>query len=181
MEVDIQAHKTRGRLCLQEPGHSAKKSGQSAKNSYSVSVSGVPNDAIAIKIDQFPLPDKLLADVRSQRRRADFAIISEEAGKKFIVFIEMSKGKKQESEVIQQLKGAQCVISYCQKAGIEFWNKSDFLKDYENRFVSLTNVSMNKQRTVTRRRDGKKHDSPEKMLKINAPHGLNLSRLIGKK
>jgi hypothetical protein len=32
-----------------------------------------------------------------------------------------------EWEIIQQLKGAQCFVAYCQKIGKEFWSAKQFL------------------------------------------------------
>ncbi len=68
------------------------------------------------------------------------------------------------NEIIQQLKGAQCFLAYCQEIGKTFWNESDFLKKYKQRFVSIGHTSIIKRKTRITRESGK-HDQPEKMLK----------------
>ena len=56
----------------------------------------------------------------------------------------MKAGKKtsKEKEIIQQLKGAQCFVEYCQAIGKSFWEKQDFLDDYKYRFVSIKNITV---------------------------------------
>lgn len=67
---------------------------------------------------------------------------------KFIICIEMKVGqRKDKKEIVKQLKGAQCFVAYVQKIGQVFWNKKDFLSDYQYRFVSIKNISMNKRST----------------------------------
>ena len=110
-------------------------------------------------------------------------ITSVENGKRnvSIVNIEMKKTTKREGEIIQQLTGAQCFVTYCRKIGQApaFWNQRDFLKGYQERFVSIrhTNTSINKRPTRAGPKDGV-HDRPNRMLKISAPRRLFWRRLI---
>jgi hypothetical protein len=87
-------------------------------------------------------------------------------------------GKGQPTEIVQQLKGAQCFIAYCREIGKAFWNEPDFMKKYRHRFVSIAHTSIPKRKTRITRESGK-HDEPEKMLKIDWPHHLQFNQLAG--
>ena len=138
-----------------------------------VSISKLPEDAMIIKVDTFRSPDTVFKGSRGECKRADYAIISEE--KKCVLYIEMKRTKDKEVEIINQLTGAQCFIRYCQAIGQEFWDKGTFLKDYKNRFVSITHISISKKPSwITR---GKLHDSPDKVLKISSPHHIEFNRI----
>ncbi|NEP60630.1 MAG: hypothetical protein F6K31_27135, partial [Symploca sp. SIO2G7] len=118
---------------------------------------------------------------RGECKRADFVIIADTDNKKVrkvILCIEMKAGKGgTESEIIQQLKGAQCFVAYCREIGQLFWNQKNFLKGYEYRFVSLRDISIAKKTTRTSAKIGT-HDCPERMLKITSPHHLQFNRLV---
>ncbi|MEI7868140.1 MAG: hypothetical protein WCI11_09620 [Candidatus Methylumidiphilus sp.] len=149
---------------------------------YSITVNGMPNDTevIVIKADEFKSPDSVFAGLKGECKRADFIIIINNGIKKVIIYIEM-KAKKttsSEAEIIKQLYGAKCFLSYCREIGKTFWNKNDFLKNYSERYVTLRNISMSKRQTRTKPNTGI-HDRPEKMLKISSPKYLHLNNLIG--
>ncbi len=141
---------------------------------YMVTIANVPADTIAIKIDKFPTPDALFSCSRGECRRADYAIVSTES--KVIVFIELKRRKSSEREIIGQLSGAQCVISYCREIGKKFWNQSNFLDGYEYRFVSIGHIGIAKQ--PTRTKPTSQHDAPERMMKIAAPHYLQFKQML---
>ena len=86
------------------------------------------------------------------------------------------------SEIEQQLRGAQCVVSYCRAIGREFWQEPSFLKKefYHQRFVSVKNIGINKKETQWRQQSGH-HDAPERRLKIKAPANgaLQFNNLVG--
>ncbi|WP_426581615.1 hypothetical protein [Dapis sp. BLCC M229] len=154
-------------------------------DNYTVTIHGMPddNEVIAIKADAFSAPKEIFQGTKGECKRADFVIIADTIKKgKFIVFIEMKGGKKtsKEKEIIQQLKGAQCFVEYCQAIGKSFWEKRYFLDDYQYRFVSIKNIKIPKSKT---RYESKAdiHDTPEKMLKISDPHHIQFNRLIGGK
>lgn len=138
----------------------------------SVTIFGIPEDAIIIKADSFNAPDSIFKGTKGECRRADFIIVAKAGRKKIVVCIEMKRKSGQENEIIQQLKGARCLLSYCQEIGKAFWCKKDFLDGYIYRFVSIKHISMPKQTTRTMKtdkQDGKIHDQPERMLKISYP------------
>ena len=150
-------------------------------NRYSLKIRNVPDNVLAIKADQFPEPK--FQGSRGERKRADFIIVAVAKTKKWIVHVELKAGDKPSKEVMQQLKGAQCLLVYCRVVGQTFWQQKDFLdqRKYQQRFVSVARISMNKKPTRWRRVP-EVHDTPEKMLRINSPANgtLRFSSLVGK-
>ena len=146
----------------------------------SATISGLPNNAITIKVDTFKSPDTIFNCSNDECKRSDFVIISDTGKKKVILHIEMKATKgKTKKDIIKQLKGADCFVAYCRKIGKEFWNKQDFLDGYNTRFISIGHTSIDKKKTRITRNRGV-HDSPEQMLKIDSPHHLQFNHLAGK-
>lgn len=145
----------------------------------SATIFGLPNDAIIIKVDAFKSPDTIFNCSNGECKRSDFVIIANTDNKKVIIHIEMkaAKGKKKK-HIINQLKGANCFVAYCQKIGQEFWNKPDFLKDYNTRFVAIVHTRIGKSKTRAERKPCI-HDSPENVL-IMPLHHLVFDHLAGK-
>ena len=143
-----------------------------------VSIYGVPDNVIVIKVDTFPPPDSVFAGKRGECKRADYVIVSNTEERKVIVYIEMKRTKGSREEIVQQLKGAKCFINYCKEIGRVFWQERNFLKDYQHCFVSIGHTSIPKRRTRITRKNGK-HDQPDKMLKIDWPHHLQFNHLAG--
>ncbi len=105
------------------------------KDLYSVVIKGLPEEgsAIVLKIDNFPAPSKIFKGSKGECKRADFVIITNSGNKKIIVFIEMKAKSKSTTEklqhIVEQLKGAQCVIKYIEEIGKLFWD-DNFLEDF---------------------------------------------------
>lgn len=149
---------------------------------YSVTIHGMPDSeqVIIIKIDTFSSPNAVFKGNNGECKRADFVIIADTDKKKVILCIEMKGGKGgAETEIIQQLKGAQCFVAYCREIGRSFWKQQDFLKGYEYRFVSIRDISISKRKTRIERSTGT-HNCPERMLKISSPNRLEFNHLVGK-
>jgi hypothetical protein len=149
-------------------------------SSYVVTIRGIPEDdeVIVIKADNFESPHTIFNGVKGECKRADFVIVADTRQNKVIICIEM-KAKhttSKEWEIIQQLKGAQCFITYCQKIGKEFWGQPKFLDSYVYRFVSIRNINIAKK--PTREKKTHAHDSPERMLKISSPNYLQFNHLL---
>jgi len=136
-------------------------------------VRNVPSDVIVIKADSFPAPIAFFRGDKGECKRADFIIISEE--KKVILYVEIKSGEKDAGHIIKQLRGAACVVSYCQEIGKRFWSQSTFLEGYEHRFIGLINLSISKK--PSRHKSRALHDSPESFLKISSPHYLQFKEL----
>ena len=144
----------------------------------SVTISGLPDNVIVIKADAFASPDTVFTGSHGECKRADFIIVADTGNKKVIVCIEMKARNDGEKGIIQQLTGAQCFVGYCQEIGKAFWNQPDFLKGYVYRFVSISQISIAKNKTRVNRQTGT-HDRPERMLKIAYPYHLQFSHLAG--
>lgn len=149
---------------------------------YDVVVRGMPSkeNCVVIKTDDFIPPSKFFQGTKGELKRADFVIVANNNGVKVIICIEL-KAKKETSsitEVIQQLKGAQCVMRYCQQIAQQFWGETNLLRDYEYRFVAVRDISIPKQPTFSKKDSSALHDTPENLLKIDSPHNLYLKQLI---
>lgn len=159
-----------------------EKGGQ-PQHAYDIKVHGIPDDTIAFKADKFPAPNAIFRGDKGECKRADFIIIANAPTANWIIYIEMKRGRSDSSEeIVQQLKGAECLVAYCRAIGRTFWKESAFLneKGYQQRFVSIKNISVNKRPIWMPPKSGL-HDNPEKMLKINSPgqNRLQFNRLIG--
>ncbi len=147
----------------------------------SVTIAGLPNNAIVIKADKFNSPDSLFAGSKGECKRADFVIVADSGQKKVVLCIEMKQTRDSAKEVVQQLTGTLCFVSYCKEIGREFWNRQDFLKGYDYRFISIGHISIAKRRTRIDRQPGI-HDRPEQMMKIGWPNGrIEFNLLAGKR
>lgn len=168
--VSLEDYHNKKKITLEEPPPA----------SYSVTIHGMPNDdeVIVIKADTFSSPNSVFQGEHGECKRADFAIIADTENKKIIICIEMKAGQGgSEKEIIQQLKGARCFVTYCREIGQSFWGQQNFLDGYEYRFVSIRNISISKRPTRSSIQTPK-HDQPDQMLKITSPKGLQFNRLI---
>jgi hypothetical protein len=140
---------------------------------YSITIYNIPKYSVAIKTDNFPDLGNFFnctSDV-GQCKRADFVIIADEK----LIFIELCRSKKQAQEVVQQLKGAQCVIEYCRNISEKFYNYTAFLENYNSYFVSIYNIGINKKpNTISINKENK---TPDKFLKISSPNNIQFKQL----
>ena len=149
-------------------------------------VFGLPSSSIVIKADKFPETRCFFKNTEGEASRADFIIISEEISeektKKWIVYIEIKKGDSSTNEkIVQQFKGAQCLMAYCTSVVENFHNIPKFLKPYESRFVSIRSPNVNKQPTRQLANEGEIHDAPEKRLRLRNIPKSHFKRLVNKK
>ncbi len=160
-------------VSLEETGHNP---------GYSLRISNIPGECLAFKADSFPSTNKFFKGNKGECKRADFILIVRTDSSNWIVCIEMKYGNSGGAKVIQQLKGAACLIEYCRAVGSVFWESPDFLKeqDYQLRFVSIRNIRLNKQPTRTLPKSDT-HDKPEEPLHLNAPGSrLQFMRLVSR-
>lgn len=143
-------------------------------SSHEVVISGLPDDTLVIKVDHFTAPTTVFNGTKGENKRADFVIISDE--KKKMIFIEMKRTKDSPQEIMKQLKGAACFMSYCCAIGKNFWKNQTFLHGYQMRFISMGHVNIPKQATRISK-PAIKHDTPENMMKIDWPTRLEYNRL----
>lgn len=149
-------------------------------------VRGLPANSIVIRADEFPETKCFFKNTEGEASRADFIIISDEdKTKKWIIYIEIKKGDSNDCEkIVQQFKGAQCVMAYCTSVVENFHNISEFLKPYKPRFVRIKDPNVNKQpnKQPTRRPTNKReiHNTPDKMLKIRNRPKSHFTELVHK-
>jgi hypothetical protein len=144
-----------------------------------VEIAGIPQNTFVVKIDKFFDSSTIFNGNKGECKRADYAIITEYNSKKKILCIEMKKTKGSKAEIIQQLRGAICVLKYCQEIGKQFWNKSKFLDGFEYRFISFGHTAIRKRRTRITKKTSLKHDTPENMMKIDWPANIRFNKLAG--
>lgn len=144
---------------------------------YEVKITGVNPETIAIAIDRFPDMRNFFKDDRGICKRGDFAIITDGDYGKFIVLIELKAGNPNNKGIIQQLQGGQALVHYFQEIGKIFFNKSDFLVNYEYRFVSIKDIKIAKKPTVNKK-NTKIHDRPENMLCLSGCQQVPFRKLI---
>lgn len=111
-------------------------------NVISILVKQVPEDVFVINADEIPIRRKqIFKNSQQEAKCADYVFISE--AKKRIIYIEIKKiresgkGGKGKKYHEKQLRGAACLIDYLRSIGQSFWNKKDFLVNYESRYVVL--------------------------------------------
>jgi hypothetical protein len=168
--VSLEDHHSKKKVTLEEPYPA----------DYSVTIHGMPNDdkVIVIKADTFSSPNAVFQGKYGECKRADFVIVADTGNNKVIICVEMKAGRGgSEKEIIQQLKGAKCFVTYCQEIGKSFWVQQNFLDMYKYRFISIRNISISKRSTRSSAQTPK-HDRPEQMLKITSPKGLQFNSLI---
>ena len=168
-----------------KPTVTLEESGSCKNNSYSVVINGLPEDIIIIKADKFPSPDNFFIGNKGERKRADYIIVAQDNNKNWIVHIEMKSREGDNKKIVQQLKGAQCLVAYCRAIGRAFWQVPKFLeeKNYQQCFVSITDIITSMDKTPTRIPSKSTwHDTPENKLRIKAPgnKGLRFDKLVGK-
>ena len=148
---------------------------------YAFKISGLPQDSIIFRADKFPEAVHFYQGNLGENKRADYVIVADAGKNKWILFIEVKSSKNYENrDIVKQLKGAECVVAHCRAVAQKFWNVESFLDNekYENRFIGIVKVNMNKHPTRNRPH-GKVHDRPENMLKLQYPGNFTqFARLI---
>ena len=146
---------------------------------YSVTIRRVPDGTVAIRADKL-VKSRFRGD-RGENRRADFVVVASTDRGSWMVYVELKRGQKSGKEVRQQLMGAKCAVAYCRTVVGEFWEERDFLEErnYQQRFVSIAGIGIDKR--PTRWKKGRLHDTPDGVLRLNAPRGsgLRFEELVG--
>lgn len=143
-----------------------------------VTIHRLPANALIIKVDTLDIRP-VFNGSKDECKRADYAVIIDDGGKKRILYIEMKKTKDQQWSIISQLKGATCFIAYCREIAKEFWNDSTFFAGFEPRYVSFGYTgSINKQKTRVMK-PAACHNTPETMMKVAWPRRSEFNHLVG--
>ena len=152
-----------------------------AQANTTVEVKGLPHDSVVIRAEDFEDAVTTFKGSKSERKRADFVIVSSDGIKKWIICIEVKKGRRiRKHRVIAQLRGAQCVMDYCKSIGREFWASKGFLKGYEYRFVGIAGlIQPQPTRSGTLGSSSRRnlHNRPEAFLRILGRQSLYFNEL----
>lgn len=144
-----------------------------------VEIRGLPEDAIVLKVDNFPAPTEIFTGARGECKRADYAIIADEEGKKRVLIIELKRANSSDGkDIVRQLKGAACFIKYCGEVANSFYNCKELLKGYQFRYISFVNTHIRKRKTRIECKDSK-HHSPEQFLKLHYAEKVWYNQLAG--
>jgi hypothetical protein len=143
-----------------------------------VTIRGLPEATIVIKLDSFAAPDGLFTCERGECKRADYAIVAASATSGVMLFVELKRTKASSGDIEKQLRGGECVIAYCKRIAAAFYGEAHLLQGYASRFISLGHTSINKRKTRYTR-NAVRHDRPERFMKIDWPATLYFNRLVG--
>lgn len=131
-----------------------------------LTVKNLPTGSMVIKLDSFAAPDSFFAGSKHECRRADYALISELAGRVRIIILEIKRKSGDNSSITDQLAGGRCVMEYCKAIGRAFWAEQSFLSDFDCRFVAALRTGSVRKRTSKPKERPDKPDSPEKFYKV---------------
>ncbi len=67
---------------------------------YNIKVLNTPEDTIAIKTDRFPFTQRMFRCKHNECKMADYVIIANDGVKKWMIYIELKKGKNGNSRQI---------------------------------------------------------------------------------
>lgn len=140
-------------------------------------IKGLPEQTLVIKSDSFETKHAFFKGAKGELKRADYILIANDGVKKRVVYFEMKKGTKAKHHIEGQLKGAKCLLHYCKEIGKEFWKEPNFLRDYQEVYISISHLNINKK-TTRFRGTFEIHDSPNKFLRIKRPNNIQYKHLI---
>ena len=138
-----------------------------------VIVKGIPKNSVVIRADDF-FPSAcnknlkrrfIFGGSKGESKRADFVIVSNDT-RKWIICIETKESNEGRKEIVKQLKGALCFVKYCKSIGKEFWSRDGFLDNYDYRFISMVEISIDMRSTRSNKPSPPLHSRPEDFLKI---------------
>lgn len=164
---------------LQPKGNNVSVELKDKQNQTTVEITNLPQNSVVINTEVFEPRKVIFNGLKDERRRADFAIVSNENTKKWIICIEIKSSNIDKDKVISQLRGAKCVIDYYKAVGREFWAANNFLENYEYRFVGIAGITEKKStRPMSAANQTLLHDRPETFLPILEQNRLYFNELI---
>lgn len=128
-----------------------------------VTIDGLPQDAIIIKVDNFPALNNVFNGVSGECSRCDYLIFSE--SDRCIIFIEIKNSTDKEYQLVKQLRGGLRFLKYLQLILDFHKGISDFASDYKIRYVSFLHTDTTLNKRPMKQFPSQLHDSPENMWK----------------
>jgi len=106
-----------------------------AKSDYEFIIHSLPDDIIIIKCDKFPsTKDVFFYGNNNECKKADYIIISETYKAILIFEIKRSKNTSMASDIVYQLKGASCIVDYCESIIKEYFNIDNIFHGYTRKY-----------------------------------------------
>jgi len=151
------------------------KEPQAAKSE--LEISGIPDNAIIIDCDKFKLANVFFNNSKNELQKADYIIIAVKDSNRHIVFIEMkSSNYPKKHEIVNQLRGACCLVEYCKAIAINFWEVSDFLQEYKACYIGfITTSHKTKTKTI---KESIHNNTPDKFSKMRGSY-VEYNHLVG--
>lgn len=150
-----------------------------SKLPYNVKIINVPSDCILIKMDKFQGQSSLFKGNHDECKCADYCLVAaSKTNGNHIVYIELKHGNSK-NKVISQLKGAKCLLEYCKAVVGEYFDDKEFLNDYYEHYVCISNIQRSMKKTPTRI-TSISNDTPETFLKIEGMCQVHFNRCIQK-
>jgi len=121
-----------------------------------------PRKTLLLRIDEVQIK-KLYQKGKGQLKRCDYVIFTEVKGRKYLVFAEMKHKDRDNEKIIQQFRGAECLVDYIDSVLKRFYGVKS-LKEYEKHFVLFYRVPIPKEATRPKKAQGK-NDVPERYMR----------------
>ena len=127
---------------------------------YGLTVYDCPADTFVFMCDdKFPSPNKIFRGDKGECKRADYIIVSSEIKNIVIIELKHSKQSSTKGDVVSQLKGANCLLEYCESVISSFWGDKGLFVGFETKYIKYIHRSRKRSfKTETMA----KNDSPDK-------------------
>ncbi|MBW2084103.1 MAG: hypothetical protein JRI39_13785 [Deltaproteobacteria bacterium] len=135
-----------------------------------------PDRTLALRIDKAKV-NGLFRKGRGQLRRCDCVIFTEVQEQKYLVFIEMKHKNNGSEGIVQQFKGAECLVDYIASVLDRFYKEKYVFNEYKKRFVLFYKASIPKKTTRLKKQQ-KENDVPERYLRKLAADKLWIGELV---
>jgi len=114
---------------------------------YKFTLRDIPADSFIIRFDKFPdTSDVFFKSKNMECRKADYALVSE--SEKVIMFFELKRSSRSYSSSknpIAQLKGACCIMDYCEIIADSFLGVSKMFDEFTRRYYIIHCKSSSKR------------------------------------
>jgi hypothetical protein len=130
-----------------------------------VEIRDVPEGSLLLKMQEYPALSGVFKSTKGECKRCDYIILTPCENDLYILYIEMKSLYPNKQDVILQLKGADCFMTYC-RALAECFHSSEISScSSKKRFILFYSNNSNKTSIVPRAMSAV-HSSPENMMRF---------------
>ena len=133
-----ESDKGRNRFVLTETDQQAKL--------QAIEIRGVPKNSILLKTYDYSLPVKVFKSTKGERKMCDYILLTPYKGDLYLIFIEMKSQNLDNRDLISQLVGGNCFMTYCAAMAEKFHDARISLKQKRN-IVLHAPLPLNKKPT----------------------------------